>query len=110
MKTADVLRAYVDEYPGDKPPYDEIREAADDLEALEAKLAKARETIEGFAQWADAYPLEVFPGPDLKEVGSILRACGRENQMDRMHAAWARDILKEAGKDAREALEAIDGK
>lgn len=76
--------------------------------ALKAKLAKAREVLEELRRCADAYPVDVFPEPDLGEVTSILKAAECAHQMDRMHASWARHILDRVGRDVQACLQELD--
>lgn len=74
-----------------------LRSQQDRIEALEAGLAE-------IAQWAEAYPVPVFPEPDLDLVATILLKAGQREQIDRMHAAWARHLTSGIGKIARSTL------
>jgi hypothetical protein len=70
---------------------------ADRIEWLEAAL----EQIE---QWSRAYPLEIFPEPDLKRARELLEAGGMT--LDAISAHAMRHVIEGVGKIARDALEA----
>ena len=56
-------------------------------------------------EWADAYPLTVFPAPDadyLRRAHEVLTANGMT--LDRISADNMRHAIEGAGKIAREAL------
>ena len=46
------------------------------LEQLETENNKLSEMIEGVRQWGNAYPIEVFPEPDLIKAHKVLTANG----------------------------------
>lgn len=48
------------------------------------KLARIR-------RWCDAYPLDIFPEPDLKRAASLLKAGGLT--LDAVSASMARHVL-----------------
>ncbi len=50
--------------------------------------------------WCEAYPIEVFPEPDL---GAIRKKVG-DSQMSRLHASWARHLLAGIAGYARGGL------
>jgi hypothetical protein len=74
---------------------------------LEAKLAKAVEAHQRIVQWADAYPLAVFPEPDLKAVQQALSAAGLS--LDAVSASNMRHVVKGAGDISRATLDEIEG-
>ncbi len=45
-----------------------------DFESLQTELDKHRELVEYMQKWARAYPLDVFPEPDMKEVRRLLES------------------------------------
>ena len=62
-----------------------------------------REALERIVEWAEAYPLDVFPEPDWKRAGDLLRAGGIT--IDAVSASCMRRVVEGVGKIAREALE-----
>lgn len=63
------------------------------------RLTDALRQIE---QWAMAYPLDVFPEPDLKRAAELLKAGGIS--LDAVSASMARHVIEGVGRIAREAL------
>lgn len=84
-----------------------FRSSIDRIEHLEALLVKAREALEVIDQRAKAYPVKAFPEPALDVVNAILKRHDMPEQMDRMHAAWAREIVGDFGSTAALALQEI---
>jgi hypothetical protein len=72
-------------------------EAATRIEKLQAALLE-------IATWAEAYPVEIFPEPDLEGVKQVLIANDMMREMDRMHSSWARHLVSGIGGIARAAL------
>jgi hypothetical protein len=64
-------------------------------ERLELALAR-------ILQWSEAYPLEVFPEPDLEKAHEVLQAAGMG--LDAISASAIRHVIKGIGKIAWEAL------
>lgn len=73
-----------------------IAEAEAEAERLEAAL----ERIE---QWSRAYPLTVFPEPDLPKAAEVLKANGMT--LDAISAHAMRHVVEGVGKIARDALQ-----
>ena len=75
-----------------------IHEAFADLEArlaaAEDKRDEAREAHQRIVEWADAYPLSVFPEPDFKKAAAVLKAAGMT--LDAISASNMRHCLKGA--------------
>jgi hypothetical protein len=63
------------------------------------RLIHALEQIEA---WADAYPLDIFPEPDLARARELLAAGGIT--LDAVSASIARHVVNGVGKIARGAL------
>jgi len=63
-------------------------------------LVTALQRIES---WAEAYPTDIFPAPDLKLARELLAAGGMT--LDAVSADIMRHALKGIGKICREALE-----
>jgi hypothetical protein len=57
-------------------------------------------------QWSEAYPLSVFPEPDLKRAAELLKAGGMT--LDSISADMARHVVKGVGEIARKALDRPD--
>jgi len=60
------------------------------------------EALQRIVQWADAYPLDIFPEPDFKRVNEVLTAAGMT--VDAISASAMRHVIAGVGKIAREAL------
>ena len=73
-----------------------MNEPEDRIEKLEAALHL-------IAEWSKAYPLQVFPEPDLTKARTLLEAGGIT--LDAVSASAMRHVIEGVGKIAREALE-----
>ncbi len=60
------------------------------------------EALEVIVSWSKAYPIEVFPEPDLKRVAEILKVHGIT--LDAVSASAMRHVIESAGKIAKQAL------
>lgn len=72
---------------------------------LEAERDEAREALTRIKQWADAYPIDLFPPLDdnaLVRARSALDGAGVS--IGALHAAWARRITRGIGEIAAAAL------
>ena len=67
-----------------------------------AEVERYREALERIVQWADAYPLAVFPEPDFKRAAEVLAAAGMT--LDAISASNMRHCVEGVGKIARSAL------
>jgi hypothetical protein len=77
----------------------QLDELEDRVEALEAALYRIK-------QWADAYPMQIFPEVTedyAKRAHEVLTANGMT--LDRLSADAMRHVVQGVGKIAREALE-----
>jgi len=72
------------------------REVADRIEELEVALHQIN-------SWSRAYPLRVFPEPDLKKVRELLEAGGIT--LDSVSASCMRHCVEGVGKIASDALQ-----
>ena len=45
-------------------------------EKAEARAERYEDALERIAQWAKAYPLDIFPEPDFERVNEVLSAAG----------------------------------
>lgn len=62
-----------------------------------------REALEQIVQWSKAYPLSVFPEPDLVKARGLLAAGGIT--LDAVSASCMRHVADGVGKVAKRALE-----
>ena len=58
--------------PDDNGPY----VTYPDYEKLESECERYRDALLKIQQWAEAYPIEVFPEPDFKQAEIVLKAAG----------------------------------
>lgn len=73
-----------------------------ELRALIASWRERGEALEGIVQWSKAYPLNIFPEPDLKRVRSLLEAGGVT--LDAVSASAMRHVVEGVGEIAIAAL------
>ena len=71
-------------------------------ETGESWLERYEEALRRIVQWGDAYPLEVFPEPDLKRAHEVLQAHGMT--LDAISATAMRHVVTGVSKIARDAL------
>jgi len=89
----DSLRAYVEKIESDGLPR---------IAALEATVERMREALDSIVSWANAYPTDVFPEPDLIKARALLEAGGIT--LDSVSAGCMRHVVEEAAKIARAGL------
>ena len=75
-------------------PIGHMQERIDDLE----------DALQRIINWSEAYPLNVFPKPDLKKARDLLEAGGIT--LDAVASHCMRHVITGAAKIAREALDA----
>ena len=69
---------------------------------LDAEAERLREALERIGQWSWAYPLSVFPKPDLARARSLLEAGGMT--LDSVSADAMRHVVEGVGAIARAVL------
>ena len=69
---------------------------------LQARIKELEEVLTRIQNWAKAYPLEVFPPPDLKKAAQVLKAEGLT--LDAITADAIRYVITEVSDIARQAL------
>lgn len=87
---------------------DQIERRIGREQALEDRVERLEDGLRRIAQWADAYPLVVFPEPDeaaLRRAGEALAACGMT--IDGISAPAMRHVIQGVGEIARRAI-AVD--
>jgi hypothetical protein len=77
-----------------------LTEAQDTIARLEAALG-------GLRQWCDAYPVAVFPEPDLKRVAQVLKEAGLT--LDAVSASNFRHVLTRVREITDAALSPGEG-
>lgn len=75
---------------------------AAEIAALRARVAGLEGALTQVDEWANAYPVSVFPEPDMKACAAALAAAGQSS--DALHASWARHILSGVALIAARAL------
>lgn len=103
-------REGIDRYADLKGPTEEERAAytieplysSSTVSTLQAEIERLREALEQISQWADAYPLDIFPEPDFKAVRVALEAHGLT--LDSVSASNMRHVVTGVGRIARQAL------
>jgi hypothetical protein len=65
-------------------------------------IERQRTALERIVQWSEAYPLDVFPEPDLKKVREVLTAAGLS--LDQVSASNMRHVITRVAEIARAAL------
>ena len=73
-------------------------------EEFQAKADALADDMEKVKQWAEAYPEDVFPEPDLKLADRVLKDAGIS--MTGMNGTFARHLMKGVGEIAKAALTA----
>jgi hypothetical protein len=58
--------------------------------------------LQRIVQWSEAYPLDVFPQPDLRQAAALLQAGGIT--LDAISAHCMRHVVEGVGRIARDAL------
>ena len=74
---------------------------------LRLEVERLREALDKINDWSKAYPLDLFPEPDFKQVRDLLAAGGIP--IDVVSASNMRHVVEGVGKIAREALEGGEG-
>lgn len=96
----------------------DCQEAADEIERLRAALAQANNQTERFERgwylrgdaleklqnWADAYPLTVFPEPDFAKAHALLQAGGMT--LDAISASNMRHVISGVREIVADGLKA----
>lgn len=68
----------------------------------EERADKYEAALQRIVQWSKAYPLDIFPEPDLKKAAAVLKANGMT--LDAISASCMRHVVEGVGKIAKEAL------
>jgi hypothetical protein len=68
-----------------------LLQACDEIDRLTAELEAKDEALHKISNWTKAYPLEVFPKPDLKKAAEVLKDAGMT--LDAISADNMRHVL-----------------
>jgi hypothetical protein len=66
------------------------------------RAERYEEALQRIVQWSEAYPLDIFPEPDLKKARQLLEAGGMT--LDAISAHCMRHVVEGVGKIAKQAL------
>jgi hypothetical protein len=72
------------------------------IQELEAEIERLTHALTEIERWSRAYPLTVFPEPDLKRAAELLKAGGIS--LDAISASAIRRVIEGVGEIARRAL------
>lgn len=87
----------------DQSPSLELHRAAQaEIARLDDLVERKDEALHKIEQWARAYPLEVFPEPDLKRAHEVLQAAGMG--LDAISASAMRHVITQVAAIAKAAL------
>lgn len=70
--------------------------------AQQERIDELTEALQRIVQWSEAYPVDIFPEPDLKKARELLAAGGIT--LDAVSAHCMRHAVNGVGKIARDAL------
>lgn len=73
------------------------------VESVSPDPDKMEDALYRIVQWSRAYPLTVFPEPDMKKAAELLQAGGIT--LDAVSASNMRHVIEGVGRIAREGLE-----
>lgn len=77
--------------------------ASDEINKLQDRIDVLEEAMLHIMAWSEAYPLEVFPEPDLKKARTLLEAGGIT--LDAVSASCMRHVVHGVAEIAKEAME-----
>lgn len=72
------------------------------MEQYDEKIEAHQEALQRISQWADAYPVDVFPEPDLAKAAKLLNDGGIS--IDAVSAHCMRHVIAGVGAIAKKAL------
>lgn len=70
--------------------------------AQQDRIDELEEGLQKIVQWSEAYPLDIFPEPDLVKARALLEAGGIT--LDAISAHCMRHVVGGVGKIARDTL------
>jgi len=81
--------------------------AKEQMDAYQAENERYEEALRRIDVWARAYPLKVFPKPDLKKAHQVLKAAGMT--LDAISADAMRHVLSGVKDIVKQALDERKG-
>lgn len=78
----------------------------EDMRFLLLAIAESEKALQHIADWADAYPLSVFPEPDFKRAAKVLKDAGMT--IDAISASNMRHVLNGIIEIVKAALAKMD--
>ncbi len=82
---------------------DRLEEQAGNIQKMETRNEKLEGALIAVLNWAQAYPIEVFPEPDMKFASQLLKAGGVT--IDAISASAMRHLLKRITEIINESLQ-----
>jgi hypothetical protein len=85
--------------------FEQQKDAARDrakIDKLEDRISDLTEALQHIVQWSEAYPLSIFPEPDLKKAAALLEAGGIT--LDAISASCMRHVIEGVGNIAKDVL------
>jgi len=79
-----------------------VQTARDGLLTIEDAADRMEESLRHVANWANAYPLDMFPEPDFKKAHELLKAGGMT--LDAISASNMRHVVTRVAELARRGL------
>jgi hypothetical protein len=74
-----------------------------EIEALQDRIDRLEDALRLIVAWSEAYPLKIFPKPDLLKARELLEAGGIT--LDSVSAHAMRHVVESVGKIARGGLD-----
>ena len=71
-------------------------------ETTDARIERMEEALLRILVWSEAYPLEIFPEPDLAKAHEVLSANGMT--LDAISASAMRHVITQVGSIAKDGL------
>ena len=84
------------------PHADEVARLEILLTASEKRVRVLDEGMEQLIKWSKAYPLDLFPEPDMVQAAAVLKDAGLT--LDAISASNMRHVIARVGEIARQAL------
>ena len=75
--------------------------------ALRERIDRLAAALRDIDEWADAYPVDIFPEPDLNRAADVLKAAGMT--LDAISASNMRHVLSGVKRIVQAAKDAGDG-
>jgi hypothetical protein len=102
MRTLEQALANAERIRGEIPHLIQPENTAFDMVLLADRISDLEEAMQRIKDWADAYPLDMFPEPNWPHVHEVLLKEGMS--LDRISASNMRHVARGMGLIARQAL------